>query len=114
MLANYQPEALDLDAVELPDYEHLEAPLVEVFTLDSDTCAACGYMKDAARRAVDALGPRVRMVEYKFTSKENVARVVKMGVKNLPSIYINGELKYSSLIPSHRELIEEIERYLES
>ncbi len=114
MLANYQPEALDLDAVELPDYEHLEAPLVEVFTLDSDTCAACGYMKDAARRAVEALGPRVRMVEYKFTSKENVARVVKMGVKNLPSIYINGELKYSSLIPSHRELIEEIERYLES
>lgn len=112
MLANYQPEALDLDAVELPDYESLETPLIEVFTLDSDTCAACGYMRDAALRAVEALGPQVRMVEYKFTCKENVARVVKMGVKNLPSIYVNGELKYSSLIPSHRELVEEIKKYL--
>mgnify|MGYP001194550672 CR=1 FL=1 len=28
----------------------------------------------------------------------------KMGVKNLPSIYINGKLKFSSLIPSANEL----------
>jgi uroporphyrinogen decarboxylase len=54
------------------------------------------------------------MVEYKFTEKENVARVVKMGVKNLPSIYINGELAYSSIIPSNRELIEEIKKRSES
>ncbi len=113
MLANYQAQALDLDAVHLPDYPHLDKPLVEVFTLDSDTCAACGYMKDAARRATEELGERVEMVEYKFTERENVARVVKMGVKNLPSIYINGELTYSSLIPSNRELVEEIKRRLE-
>jgi uroporphyrinogen decarboxylase len=113
MIAHYQAEALDLDAVHLPDYPHLDKPLVEVFTLDSDTCAACGYMKDAARRATEELGDRVEMVEYKFTERENVARVVKMGVKNLPSIYINGELTYSSLIPSNRELVEEIKRRLE-
>ncbi len=113
MLANYQAEALDLEAVHLPDYPHLDKPLVEVFTLDSDTCAACGYMKDAALRATQELGDRVEMVEYKFTQRENVARVVKMGVKNLPSIYINGELTYSSLIPSNRELVEEIKRRLE-
>jgi len=29
-----------------------------------------------------------------------------MGVKNLPSIYVIGELKFSSIIPSHRELKE--------
>ncbi|MGC9467440.1 MAG: uroporphyrinogen decarboxylase family protein [Anaerolineae bacterium] len=112
MLANYQAESLDLSAVELPDYEHLDVPLVEVFTLDSDTCAACGYMRDAARRATEELSGQVRMVEYKFTERENVARVKKMGVKNLPSIYINGELKYSSLIPSNRELVEEIRRHV--
>jgi uroporphyrinogen decarboxylase len=33
-----------------------------------------------------------------------------MGVKNLPSIYINGELAYSSIIPSNRELVETIEK----
>jgi len=31
-------------------------------------------------------------------------------VKNLPSLYINGELKYSSIIPSNRELLEEIRK----
>ena len=49
------------------------------------------------------------MVEYKATSAENVARMTKMGIKNLPSICINGELKFSSLIPSNRELIEAIQ-----
>jgi uroporphyrinogen decarboxylase len=70
-------------------------------------------MKDAAVRATSEL-EGVEMVEYKFTEKENVARVVKMGVKNLPSIYINGELAYSSIIPSNRELIEEIKKRSES
>jgi uroporphyrinogen decarboxylase len=51
-------------------------------------------------------------VEYKFTRPENIARVVKLGIKNLPSLYINGELKYSSLIPSNRELVDEIRKAL--
>ncbi|MGC9350226.1 MAG: uroporphyrinogen decarboxylase family protein [Anaerolineae bacterium] len=114
MLENYQAESLDLDAVVLPDYGQLDRPLVEVFTLDSDTCAACGYMRDAARRATEELEGQVEMVEYKFTQRENVARVKRMGVPNLPSIYINGELKYSSIIPSNRELLEELKKHLES
>ncbi|HNT74938.1 MAG TPA: uroporphyrinogen decarboxylase family protein [Anaerolineae bacterium] len=108
MLTTYHEAELDLDAVILPDYTALEKPLVEVFTLDSDTCAACGYMRDAALRAAAELADAVDMVEYKFTQKENVARVMKLGVKNLPSIYINGELAYSSIIPSNRELVERI------
>ncbi len=114
MLANYQAETLDLGAVRLPEYDALDRPLVEVFTLDSDTCAACAYMRDAAVRATAELAGRVELVEYKFTERENVARVKKMGVKNLPSIYINGELKYSSLIPSNRELVDEIKKHLEA
>ena len=52
------------------------------------------------------------MVEYKFTIKENIARCMKMGVKNLPSIYINGQLKFSSLIPSKEELEKAIEEVM--
>ena len=62
----------------------------------------------AALRAGEELAGQTDVVEYKFTKKENVARVMKMGVKNLPSIYINGELAYSSIIPSNRELVEKI------
>lgn len=107
MLANYESRSFDIEVI-LPDYSRLEKPLVEVFTLDSDTCAACGYMLGAAQRAVGELGGQVDLVEYKFTRPENVARVMKMGIKNLPSLYINGELRYSSVIPSNRELLEEI------
>jgi uroporphyrinogen decarboxylase len=32
-----------------------------------------------------------------------------MGVKNLPSMYINGSLVYSSIIPSRQELYTKIE-----
>jgi uroporphyrinogen decarboxylase len=40
------------------------------------------------------------LAEYKYTVKENIARCKKMGVKNLPSLYINGKLRFSSIIPS--------------
>jgi uroporphyrinogen decarboxylase len=67
-------------------------------------------MLGAAQRAVGEMGEQVDMVEYKFNSPENVARILKLGVKNLPSLYINGNLKYSSIIPSNRELLEEIRK----
>ena len=111
MLANYESHTFDYP-VDLPDYAHLDKPLVEVFTLDSDTCAACSYMLGAAQRAAGDLPGQIDLVEYKFTKHENIARVVKMGIKNLPSLYINGELKYSSLIPSNRELLAEIKKVL--
>jgi len=69
-------------------------------------------MMNAAIRACEELKGQVDMVEYKITLPENVARLVKMGIKNLPSILINGELKFSSLIPSNRELVEEIKKFI--
>lgn len=103
MLKNYVAEDDEIE-VEIPDYEHLDKPLVEVFTLDSATCAACTYMMGAANEAKKTFGDAIDMVEYKFTVKENIARCKKMGVPNLPSMYINGELKFRSLVPAKEEL----------
>lgn len=102
----------DMIFVELPDYTNLLRPLVEVFTLDSATCAACTYMMGAAMVAKEHFGDKIDVVEYKYTLKENIARCVKMGVKNLPSIYINGKLAFSSIIPDKKELITAIEAVL--
>ena len=109
MVADYHAQELNLDQIELPDYENLPKPLMEVFTLDSASCPACGYMLNAAIRAYEELAGEVDMVEYKITEPVNVARMHKLGVKNLPSILINGEVKFSSIIPSNRELIEAIQ-----
>lgn len=60
MLKNYVAVEDDIP-VDLPDYAHLEKPLVEVFTLDSATCAACTYMMGAANVAKAHLPSVVRM-----------------------------------------------------
>ncbi len=111
MVENYTSSAEDVD-VELPDYDNLEKPLIEVFTLDAETCAACTYMLKSALEAEKEYGDNVEVVEYKYTILEDIARTKKMGVQKLPSIYINGELKWSSIIPSRDELFKEVEKVM--
>ncbi len=113
MVAHYKAPDLKFEG-KLPDYSHLSKPLVEVFTLDSATCAACGYMLEAAKEAVKRFQGKVDLVEYKYTIRENVARCRAMGVKQLPSLFINGELVYSSIIPAVEELVEKIRSKLKS
>jgi uroporphyrinogen decarboxylase len=107
MLENYTKEELTID-IHLPDYQSLSKPLIEVFTVDSASCAACGYLKEAAMRLHDTFSNKIDIIEYKITEIENVARVKKLGVRNLPSIYVNGELYASSIIPNHNEFVEHI------
>lgn len=105
-------EATDYSKVDvkLPDYATLAKPLLEVCTLDSSSCAACTYMMGVANAAKEKYGDAIDVVEYKFTDKENIARFIKMGAKQLPSIYINGEIKFASIIPSLEELSREIDK----
>jgi uroporphyrinogen decarboxylase len=111
MVKNYEAPKLDIE-VTLPDYASLKKPLVEVFTLDSATCAACTYMMEAMNVAGDHYGEKIDLVEYKFTEKVNIARCIKMGVTNLPCVYVNGQLKWSSIIPSREELFGYIDSLL--
>ena len=98
--------------VELPDYDHLERPFIEVFTLDSSQCAACTYMMAAANAAKAYFGDKIDVIEYKYTIRENVARCKKVGISNLPTMCINGEIKHVSMIPDSEELRKEIEALL--
>ncbi len=111
-LENYTAQDFSQIEVDIPDYKSLTKPLVELFTLDSATCAACSYMMYVCDEVKNEHAELFDFVEYKFTIKENIARCIKMGVNNLPSLYINGELKYSSIIPSKKELLEEIKKYV--
>ena len=111
MVRDYTATEDTLD-VELPDYEHLNKPLVEAFTLDPATCAACTYMVAATDEAKAAFGDRIDYRVYRYTIREGIARTKKMGVPNLPSLYINGKLAFQSIIPSREELEKAIEQYL--
>ena len=112
MLKGYVAAEEEPIEIEIPDYENLKKPFVEVFTLDSISCAACTYMMGAATDAKEHFGDAIDVVEYKYTEKESIARCKKMGVGKLPSMYLNGELAYSSIIPSREELYKRIEALL--
>ncbi|MPN16083.1 hypothetical protein SDC9_163421 [bioreactor metagenome] len=107
LIKNYE-SVTDDASVELPDYAALKRPLLEAFTLDSASCAACTYMWAMVQDAKKEFGDAIDVVEYKYTSREGIARCRKVGVKNLPSLYINGKLAYASIIPGHEELYEKI------
>jgi len=111
MVKNYEA-ADDTIEIELPDYEHLERPLIEAFTLDSAQCAACQYMWATVNDAKAKYGDKIDIIEYKYNKRENIARCKKMGVPNLPTLYMNGKAMYVSIIPSHEEFYSEIEKLL--
>lgn len=110
-IKDYEKTDLNIQ-IDLPDYNHLAKPLIEVFTLDSDICAACGYMRDAGFQAKNYFGDAIEFKEYKITSRENIARMKKMKIEHLPSLLINGNLSYSSIIPNKDELIKKIEKMI--
>ncbi|MBN2658942.1 MAG: thioredoxin family protein [Spirochaetales bacterium] len=111
LLENYEKAELDID-VKMPDYANLERPLIEVLTIDSATCAACGYMTAAARDMKAIFGSKIDVVERKITEPENIIRVGKLGVMNLPTMVINGEVKFISIIPNREELKAAVEAVL--
>ncbi len=97
----------NLPDIELPNYANLDHVLVEVVTIDSKTCAACGYMMAAAVNAAKGTDG-AEVVERSIMKPENIAFVGKMGLTNLPSILINGQVRYVSLIPPVETLREDI------
>ena len=63
-----------------------------------------------AKEAKKYFGDKVELKEYKFIQKESIARAKKLEITHIPCILINGEVKYSSIIPSKEELIQEIQK----
>ena len=69
-------------------------------------------MWGVAQEAKKHFGDAIDVVEYRYNTVENIARIKKTGVAQLPSLYLNGQLKYSSIIPHLDDLIREIEEVL--
>ncbi len=97
---------IDLSLADVPD-EFTETR-VDIITLDSEACPPCQYMVDAAHRAVAKLGEDIVVKEHKIKDKAGIAAMVKLGVKNIPTICINGKVAFSSIIPETDKLIEAI------
>lgn len=81
---------------------------IDVLTLDSVQCAACGYMMES----IAAMPPDVQeMIEYREWSIKNqdgIEKFLELKGRVLPTICIEGDLVFESVIPQYEELIDEL------
>jgi len=113
MIENYEAVQDDIE-VEIPDYANLSKVLIELFLLDPEQCAACTYMLNSVVDAMDEIKDIADYRVYKYTVKEDIARTRKMGLTNLPTMCINGDIKWVSIIPDKEEFISEVRKYASS
>jgi uroporphyrinogen decarboxylase len=103
-------EADSFEDIELPDYHGARAVVVDVITLDSTSCAPCQYMMEAVQKAAERAHVKVWINEHKIKVREGIGMMVKLGVKNLPTICINGDPAFASIIPDQTTLVKAIEK----
>jgi uroporphyrinogen decarboxylase len=86
--------------------------VVDVITLDSESCAPCQYMIEAVIKAAKGFGENVVVHEHKIKNIEGIQMMMALGVQNLPTTCINGKVKFISQIPPKTELVKAIEEEL--
>ena len=67
-------------------------------------------MAESVRALPTEMEEFMEVREWDMRTREGIARFKELRAKMLPSIAMDGELVYESLIPGQEELIEEIKR----
>ncbi|MFZ2641588.1 MAG: uroporphyrinogen decarboxylase family protein [Verrucomicrobiia bacterium] len=97
-----------------PDYRSEPLVTIDVITLDSSSCAPCQYMMDAVHRASKRLSKPVIVKEHRITTREGISMMTRLGVKNIPTICLDGKVAFISIIPDQNTLVSAIEAKITS
>lgn len=81
---------------------------IDVLTLDSVQCAACGYMMESVAALPDDVQAMIEYREWSIKTRQGLNKFTQMRGRVLPSICIGEELVFQSLIPQYEELIDEL------
>jgi len=81
---------------------------IDVLTLDSVQCAACGYMMESIAALPDDIQDMIQYSEWSIKNKEGIGKFLELKGKVLPTICIQGDLVFESIIPQYEELIDEM------
>ncbi len=95
--------------LDFSEYGQASRVVVDIITLDSEGCAPCQYMVEAVRNVADYFGDLIVWREHKIKEREAVEFMMGMMVKNIPTICIDGAIKFVSTIPPREELIQAIQ-----
>ena len=81
---------------------------IDVVTLDSVQCAACGYMMESIAALPDDVQEMITYTEWSIKNKDGIGKFMELGVKVLPTICIERDIVFPSIIPQYEELIDEM------
>ncbi|MCK5370454.1 MAG: thioredoxin family protein [Cyclobacteriaceae bacterium] len=103
-------EQSKLDLLNMKDYGQADKVIVDVITLDSQSCAPCQYMVEAVKRITPHFEGIVEWREHAIKKLEAVTFMSSLMVKNIPTICIDGKIAFVSQIPPKQELIAAIQK----
>ena len=81
---------------------------IDVLTLDSIQCAACGYMMESIAALPSDVQDMIEYTEWSIKNKDGVGKFLELQGKVLPTICIEKDLVFESIIPQYEELIDEM------
>ena len=77
-----------------------------MLTLDSIQCAACGYVMESIAALPAAVQEMIEYTEWSIKNKDGVGKFLELKGKVLPTICIEKDLVFESIIPQYEELID--------
>jgi uroporphyrinogen decarboxylase len=100
----------DLVLPDMADYGQTDKVIVDIITLDSESCAPCQYMVEAVKRIAPEFEGIIEWREHSIKQLSAVTFMNALMVKNLPTICIDGKIAFTSQIPPRQELIAAIQK----
>lgn len=79
---------------------------IDVLTLDSVQCAACGYMMESIAALPNDVQDLIDYSEWSIKNKDGIGKFMELKGKVLPTICIQNDLVFESIIPQYEELID--------
>jgi len=99
----------EVELLDLTNHWKEDQVIVDVVTLNAKSCAACQYMLQAAEIASKTFGDKVVCREYNILTQEGVQMMATLGVRNLPTLVIDGNIEFISQIPPLNKIRAKIE-----
>jgi thiol-disulfide isomerase/thioredoxin len=88
----------------MKDYGQADKVIVDVITLDSESCAPCQYMVEAVKKIAPHFEGIVEWREHAIKKLEAVTFMSSLMVKNIPTICIDGKIAFVSQIPTKADI----------
>lgn len=103
-------QGTSLDLLNMKDYGQTDKVIVDIITLDSESCAPCQYMVEAVKKIAPHFEGIVEWREHPIKKMESISFMSSLMVKNIPTICIDGKISFVSKIPPKNDLIAAVQK----